>query len=513
MPLMLLVIALTTTLSPAATANPQNEISSSERIAWSVLRQAMQSQGDARHHDKLRSLRQLRDPLLIPLFRSLQKSSDPVMQVHGLLGEAEAEQRKHLSLFDLSAVEQSEARNELVMAGLQADLIDLQTKQTLLGWDTLDPGVRLVLATEIVASQPRAKLQPTVTSFLERTLQVGSLGQRSLAGLLLHEIGDQAGTQQLINLNHSQSAERDDIRSTLLDTADRYRLKQTTDWIRDLANHRDTPETLRLQALQVAMKFGDTRSLDLWAEYYDQTDDIVARTRLAFIALRAIDAIDPRIDERLRNEDDQLIQSIARVLQTWEDAEPAERFQSAIEKLLSYRHPWVSDWAAVQLRGSENAKTDGLRSVILAVSVLSLYQPGEEHGRARRLDAVLQASQYLASADPAKLVTAIENERRPATDEEAFRQVVLLGILRAPLDRSDDPIQLNFSDPSPEVAALQLLIYARQAVELELTTLRGLTGILEDQSLLTPALRVQAAWLLIRGSHDGAGPIVPPAMD
>ncbi|MEM9884080.1 MAG: hypothetical protein AAF800_14300, partial [Planctomycetota bacterium] len=182
--------------------------------ALRLLDDAVTVQIDGRHHRLLRALRHLEDPALRPLFTGLAENSGgrsggghPSLLVHGLLGLAELDRPFGLRPETVAAIERDDIRADLLSAALDGDLLTRATRSALLTWDGLDPAVGLLLLTRRIAedgSTDDAKLLGRLRDGLTHEAP----GRRGLAALLLHELGDPAGTATLQRLARGDDPDR-----------------------------------------------------------------------------------------------------------------------------------------------------------------------------------------------------------------------------------------------------------------------------------------------------------------
>ncbi|MEM6460084.1 MAG: hypothetical protein AAF710_11915, partial [Planctomycetota bacterium] len=175
--------------------------------ALRLLDDAVTVQIDGRHHRLLRALRHLEDPTLRPLFVGLADGDHPSLRVHGLLGLAELDRPFGLRPETVAAIERDDIRADLLSAALDGDLLTRATRSALLTWDGLDPAVGLLLLTRRIAEDG-----PTDDEKLRARLRDGltheAPGRRGLAALLLHELGDPAGTATLQRLARGDDPDR-----------------------------------------------------------------------------------------------------------------------------------------------------------------------------------------------------------------------------------------------------------------------------------------------------------------
>ena len=288
-------------------------------------------------------------------------------------------------------------------------------------------------------------------------------GQRGLAALLLHQIGDERGTEALIALDADPAPTRDTVRAILLETAAAQGLDRAGTWAYALSTEPDPAPRLDMLALQVALRFGDGRAMRDWTERYAAASadpqaagdpsvpaggDVSTRTRLALLALYACPGLPPPAYDPLLDDPDPFVRQLGRTAAVLADGPTPQQAGDAVGALAAMQHPLANGWL---MDYATHDAPDGV-AVATAAAVVQSYEPGEERGRARRLDAVMRAAELLALRDP----DAAATELRPGlTDPErdaVWKQVVLLGLIRS---------------EAPAVAALADVVEARDVPEVE----------------------------------------------
>src|SRR5690606_25933111 len=146
----------------------------------------------------------------------------------------------------------------------------------------LDLSVKVLLAARLVEIG-----QLDDTAILDQALGSKVLGRRSLAALLLHQLGDAAGTRSLQALDASNDPLRDMIRATLLTTVMRHELDRCADWAHAVALQRRVDEPLGALAMRAALRFADPETMALWRQRFSTGEDAADRMRLAMLALQS----------------------------------------------------------------------------------------------------------------------------------------------------------------------------------------------------------------------------------
>lgn len=483
-------------LAPAVVADRETTLAAIQLFNDSVTVQA-----DGKHNRLLRALRHLEDPALGPLFIGLSRASHPSLRVHGLLGVAELSQPRGLSTADIAAVDRPDVQAELISAALDGGLIDDATCSTLLGWQGLDPGVKLLLATPRVAAGEFDKNSPGYADLIE-ALDDESRGRRGLAALLLTQLGDPRGQLSLEVLLHDTHPSAHAVRATLLETAWTHGLGGVAPWAYEVATTPDTPPRLEMLGLKVAIRFGEPRADTRWAARFIESDDASLQTRLAWVGLEIAPWLSPDRFDSLIASDDPLIQQLGRtgriVAQSRLGTVEHPAVNLHVAKLIETNHPQACQWAA------KYAQDVG--SAAIAASVVMKTEPGEPRGRARRLDAVVRSTQTLIDLDPDAAERLLIAALKAQQAEPAWQRGVLLGLIRS---RSDTA--RGIAHQLPDLAdrnteALALVLRLQRPDPLTEAQDKALSLVIRGGAELDDSLRVQGAWayLLRTGQGDEA---------
>ncbi|MEL7087434.1 MAG: hypothetical protein AAGL98_03170, partial [Planctomycetota bacterium] len=478
------------------------------RAALLLLNDAVTVQIDGRHHTLLRALRHLKDPALKPLFAGLSAvDRHPSLRIHGVLGAAELSASSTLSLDTIAQIRRPDLQAELISAALDGRLLDESTLDTLLGWPALDPAVKLLLATPRVAAGTFGPESAGYPAML-KALDAAALGQRGLAGLLLHELDDPRGTAALDALNAQTGSSAEAVTAMLLETAWTHGLRRSGGWALRVAEREATAERVRMLAYKVAVRFGQPGADRSWADRVARAAadrDLSQRTRLALVGLKIAPWLDAARFDGLAEDEDALIARLGRagraVAVYRKSAAAADTLEAAVGELLESAHPQAWRWAA------DYAEETG--SAALARAVVEKYQPGEAYGRSRRLEAVVNATRVLIENDDDAADFFVESLSNPRADG-AWRRAVLLGLIR---DGGDPARQIAERLPgftNRDTEALVLVLRTASAEALSETDRPTLERLIQDRNQLDDSLRVQTAWAYL--ARTGQGPSAVAAL-
>ncbi len=442
------------------------------------------------HNQLLRALRHLRDPGLQPFFEALTEAEHPALRIHGILGLAEISQPAGLDLKRVAELESDAARAELLSAALDDNLIADEDARTLLAWDDLDPGVKLLIAAKMLGEKKFDQ-----ADVLQEAMQSNSLARRSMASLLLLESGDAAGLEGLKALDRSSDRTRDAVRVMLLETAVQRKLRSIRPWAYALASDDTTTEPdLAALAMRVAMRFGDKRAVDLWRQQFLDTEDYVQRIRTALVGLRYSPWMAPEAFDTITASEDAFIKQVG--LTGTAVAAGDKNAIVQIMKLLETHHPAAARWALSYAR--HFAPTEESHQIMLGLVLID--EQGPARGRETRLANAAEATRILANDD----AEVARNLMRPIVagrqTDHRLAQAILLGLIRSrPTDAGSVVTGLpDFADPTTNQLALILRLRARE--KLNPTQQQDAAILVRGGGELQDPLRIQTAWMLLQQS-------------
>lgn len=466
--------------------------------ALQLFNDAVTVQANGKHNRLLRALRHLEDPSLGPLFTGLSRASHPSLRVHGLLGFAELNQPRGLTTSDIAAVARADVQAELISAALDGDLIDDETRSSLLGWHGLDPGVKLLLATPRVAGGEFDADSLGYADLIE-AMDDEALGRQGLAALLLAQLGDDRGKESLDALTASTHPSADAVRATLLETAWTHGLNGSAAWAYDLAITPNVPPRLEMLALKVAIRFGDARADVRWAQRFAQSDDVSLQTRLAWVGLEAAPWLSADRFEPLINSDDPLISQLGLTGRAVSSSRTGALDHPAVDAhvvaLIETQHPQAAQWAAQY--------TQDIGSAALAAAVVMKTDPGEPRGRARRLDAVVSSTQTLIELTPDTAQRLLASALQSEDADPAWQRGVLLGLIRSRSETARDIADKLPAFPDRSTESLALVLRLQRPEPLTENQAQALSLAIRGGAEFDDSLRVQMAWAYLERTGQG----------
>ncbi len=521
-PLMLLwmFLAIVPALSAPA-AGPDGD-DPAYQSAVLLLRQCMDAAGRGETHLMLRALRHLKDPALRPLFADLADRTEPLLRVHGLLGLAETAPDGLLDLGRVAALDDEMVLGQVVGAALDDELLTLDQARQMLAWSDLPLGVKIVLATRLVAAQdadgPAAREavdRNLLIPLLEQAASQGPLGQRGLAAVLLVELQEEGAMDLLTSIDRSEDVERTLVRTTLLKTAMRLGYRRIGPWALWISTEQTEPIRLRLLALQTALRFNAPRADDAWKAMWYGHSDTAMRRRLAILRLQVAPWVDPAMfdlmDQPPANPTDPLLDLIARAGRSIANADGAGVEQeAALTALAAVGQPLVN---AVLISYAERHAP--LQTAAPMLWAIIKAADGPELARAERLEQAIEAARVLGSLRSADALAeaggaslaaqVLPNHAEALKADHELLAAVLLGLVRC-----DNPAAYTLGDrlpagDQPLVRSLKVLLRARAAIDepraLDEADMRQLSLLVRGGGGFDQTLRLQGAWLYLK--HAG----------
>lgn len=474
-----------------ATTPAKAELDEAGQAGASLLRLAITPRQDGAHEALLAALRRLHDPTLKPFFDALVAAPQASLQLHGLLGLAELDPKHQLPISAIGEIDYAPLQAELIAAAMDADLLSIEDAKQLLDWPGLAMPVKLIVATRLMAAGAFDRPQ-----LLAEALRGEKLGQRGLAALMLHQMGDPRGIEGLSVLDQSTEEARDAVRSELLRTAVQHRYQRAADWALGIANEPNVDERLAWSGLAAAMRFGLPSASATWKQMYVSLYDNPAKQRLlALMALRVAPFVKADTFDVLLSSDDALVADIGRTGKAIAGNSPDLIARAQV--LLEHRHAMVNDWALAYADG--DARPDVAQQI--ALIVIRLYEPGAKQDRVDRLDDAAQAARRLMEVDPIAGGEALRPILAAPETDEQLKQAILTALLRVEVEGASKVIDgLTFDET--DTGRLALLLRARDGATLTDKQMAELAWIVRGATKLQGTLRMQATWIYLERTNQ-----------
>ena len=434
----------------------------------------------------LRALRHLDDPQLQPLFRHLAGDRHPALKIHGILGLAETSPDPQLELARLADIEDPALAAQLVGAAMDADLLPGDQAQQVIRWPGMDASVRMVVATQLV-SDGQFESMPLLTEALASE----NLYRRSLAALLLHQLGQPEGMAELRKLKDVEARLRHRVHSMVLSTAIEHDLERIGPWALDLAENPDVPYGLTLRALEAALRFKAPGAAQRWQQRLGSETDVAGRLRLGMTALAAAPWATPGSFAPLAADEDPLLAAIGTAASAASDPEAAG---PAIVRLVETQYVPAIDWAVSWAR--EHA-SDPQRNQVLT-AVISAFEPRPQRQLAQRLDQLVEAVRLLADHAPDHAAQQLKPRLSRENGDPVFKQGILLGLVRSHQPRVADILPDISPTDNPTITGLSIFLRARSGRELTPLQQQKFHLLIRGGGGFPETVRLQAAWIYLR---------------
>lgn len=470
-----------------------------------LLRQAGQPYRDGRHNVLLRGLRQLGDKDLLPFFTAMSNSQHAPHRVHGLLGVSELSPQRQLDLATLAEIENDAELVEVLSAALDDEMIDKAGMATLLAWDGLSLAVRQAIALRLISEGGTADVsgfRESIEIELDDQVAAARVLQYALGALVLAESGDKKGKAALDSLADKDLVPMDAVLAQVIDVAMRQGLGSAGPLALVVSGQRSREATLRLLALQAALRLEAPGASEAWQATYANELEPARRIRIAMIAMDAAPQIKASAFQTLSASDNELVRLISQGGAAINHGGAPDKVAAAFLPMINAGHPMIANWVVTHCRREEPAYGPALLE-----QVILRHDAGAEHHRGRLADAAIGATHALCELYPEKANVLLADIVSQAGDSETetqalrLRQIVLLGAARArgvDLGTFAKTLDADYKDFTAET--LRLLIRARYGAPLTVNAWERVSDRVQGVGQIDPGMRVQLAWLYLQAT-------------
>jgi hypothetical protein len=473
------VLALIATLAAPgmAVAQPQDDATDA---GMRQLGRAIKARSDGSHLNRLRGLRQLRDPALRPFFERLLQSDDWTIQVHATLGLAEIDGASAITAERVSSLG-SNAQEAVIANAIDMDLLDPAETARLLERGDLPERTLLLLVGEcLLAGEPfdHAPLIAAAESEDHRTA--------GLASLMLAQADDSAPlrafTSRLATLQHR---ERHAVMFWLLEAMRQYELDAAVSWVEELLGSPDgTDREVLYDATWTLLRLAPERGLEVWHAQLGEDAPEREQVRLGLLLLATAEHIPASSFDALTSESD-LVRAMVAAGRAVSAQAPAPSEQ--LIALIDINHPRTGDWV---MAATLELDPDQARAVYLHMMDLA---DDEGPGRAERIARAAVGTSRLYEIAP----EAVLERLQAAEDDSLVQEILLLGLL----DTNDARVGTAAAGlrriGSGRADTLTLLLMARHDRPLGDDDVRQLGLMVRGGGGVAEGLRTQAAWLYL----------------
>lgn len=499
-PLICLILGLSLLFPHLAQGADERELTTNSAIY--LLRSAMRISREGREIPLLKSLRQLKDPELAPLYEELAQNPHPILKIHGILGLAECNPEKKLDLLRIASIDQASLQAQVVSAAMDSNLLSDDEANQLINWPGLDIGVRVLVATQQINQGNFDKPQ-----ILEEAVNSENLARHGFAILMQARLGQPDAMTKLDAIHDSDDPLRDRVREMLLRTAMRYNIDVIGPWALHISTETGVGQSLELLGLKAAMRFKIPQAQAVWQQLYNSTNDLAQKTRLALLVVRESTTLAPSLFDVLIADANPLLSNLGKA------GKAIASKQSITENVINLvgmenPHPLATAWALIYAQ--TQAAPDDATAILLSL-VLS-FENANPRSRPSLLNDAIAASETLLSSYPEKAIALLKPILlNTQTDPLLARGIVLAMI------RSDAPqtlklaLELNaISDPASR--QMLLLIKAKHGVVLTRNQLHDLALMVRGGGISDDSMRIQAGWAYLKQTHQ-VGPVLTKVLN
>lgn len=481
-------------LAQAPTA--EEALKQSTESSTIMLQTAMRVWPDGRQHPMLQALRQTKDARLQPVYEKLFDLPQPQMKIHAILGLAELDPDKKLDLNRLASIKNVAVETEIVGALMEAGTLGDEQAQAIYNWNDLDPGVRVLVAVQLIAHG----LKPDLSTVRPLTNKATNLPQQAMANYVLFLAGEESGAKALNDLLTLEDNRRDMMIDLLLRTSIKYKTKSIGPWAlkvaeKEAADPREKRNLrLLIMALRVSMFFEVPGAADLLTKMYEAAgDDTATRIRLALVALYTYQQTPASFFELLSKAPEPMLQQTGLTALALKSDTNA---QEGLDNLVKLAHPQLDEWVLFWVGQKPTHKLAGptLITIMKRANRMVNDEALNAHSRVdEQLDfasATAQAGMELAPDETAPAIVALLKD---PTTSLSFRQALFMGLIRI---RGQEQAQKLISilpvESDPRIQSLSLVFQAVHGVKLSPENLHDLGVFVQGGGVPMPVLRLLA---------------------
>lgn len=446
------------------------------------LRLAVTRQSDGSQHALLTALRQLKDPALKPLFQSLVQADDWTMQLGGILGLAEIENRS-VEPFLLEQIRDPRDRSSAIRAAVGLELLGPDEATAVLQWKSISPEDRLVVLAERLRRGGPADLD-----LLRSLVDHESPSVAAVAAMLLAEEGDSVALDKFpARLARLEGETRLLTIMDLARAAERHRARSMLPLLAQIASDAEGDRNAALACLAAAFAIDPSVALDLWSDCYARETSNAGRIRAAILLLASETEVPPATFDMM-NGGGPVLESLGaagRAIATGEGA------PEALRAVIDGGHRLSITWAMTALLDQPPEVAAPLYESLVRSLIESRIPPP-------MIPVAIEACSRLVAVDPSRLRTLLEEA---AVVDESMLEALLVGVLASESRTAAAEVAAPLlGRGGRRCDSLVVLAIARTDAELTPAQREVLETAAAGGGKLDPSLRVQAAWLLLRRS-------------
>ncbi|MBI1369294.1 MAG: hypothetical protein GC162_11660 [Planctomycetes bacterium] len=455
-----------------------------DSAVW-LLKKATLVHLNGMHNVLLRSLRQMRDPKLKPLFSELVTKQHPVMQIHGILGLGELDPAHHIDLALLADLKDAATQAQLVSSAIDGDLLDLPQAKQLMTWPGLSEPVKVIVASYLVSRNEPLES----TAVLDKALSSDNLAMKGMAAMLKMQLGDAGAEKALDEIDKGDATAKLPVEAMLLQTAIRNKFDKVGPFAMRLTQQKDIDEGLGLLTLRTAIMFKVPGAAELWAKRFNATTSVADRIRLAILMVDLADKVDASTFKPMDGDALPLIQQIGKVGAAIAQGQPADK---EVLGLLQQNNLLAIQWV---IQYAQRLDIEAAKPILVGIILNAEAPPNEVRFRGERLEGVVFATEQMSEkAKDIKPVIEALMAKVPALTQEAM----IMGLVRSDAPEPQKLIEGMTSFKSDAGESLALLLRAKHGLPMNDADMERLRLLVRGGAGLQDPLRVQAAWTYVK---------------
>jgi len=494
-PSLLSATPLFVTLVPSAAAQSVDPVDAAIRH----LQKATTFRQDGLHHAILRSLRDLRDPTLQPLFQRLVQADHWTIQMDAILGLAElsapAGEPGTIDPWLIGQLRREQDRTDAARLVVELRMAGPEQIRTMLKWDHLSSVAQLVLLADL---NRQGETPPREA--LERLADHSDPPIAGFAACLLALQGDATRLEAFrATLNALPRRDRDHAIDEIATAGTLHRVPPVIDL---LESHVADPQcTVREAIVAAALALEPERGARLWPALVAGPNVTQGtRVRAGLLLLAAAPTVPPQAFDALRDptgSDDGLLDAMGKAGRAV--AGSGDRI-AALIALYDTGHRRCRHWI---LRTLSQLDSTTIRAV--ALHIINGLDERSERTPDRATEAA-EAVRILMEVDPEAVIELV------GASQGAKLEAILIGLANSRSPRAAEAAARVPRIGAGRTDSLALVVIARGAERLERADLRQLGLIAAGGGRVDPTLQAQAAWLYLRhaGRLEHALPRIMP---
>lgn len=444
------------------------------------LRKATVRQPGGMHLLMLSSLRQLRDPALAPLFRSLTSNADSSIGVHAVLGLAELDEKKLVDPWLIRQLKGSESRTVVIRLALDGELIKPEGMQELLAWDDLEPLPRLWFLAKLINDE---KLFDRAA--LARLAESPDLEIAGISAWLMAQTGDDSALSayQARVEGLSSGARNSHLRETFAAIYE-YRVSKALPWLAQELKQPDLPPEVAYEGVHTLLTLDVEQGVRQWKRLLGDKPSYTQTVRYAELLLSA-GATVPASAYKSLPTGEPLVDRLTAVGKAMSDKGD---IAGALIELINLGHTRTARWALLQA-----AKLPDADAARVYEHVINRVE-GERRGIDERGDLAVNATARLFQIAPDRVIELLAK----TPDDSLAQETMLMGLLMSDSPRAAEAAarvrRIGFNRPD----SIATILIAKHETKLSPDDLASLTQLAKGGGKISDPLQAQVAWLYLR---------------